>query len=126
VIQPVSPTRPDDRQVVNTLRDLGKPVRNGNAALAVLLEYALARHNRVRRRAHRGDRAAKRFGHRLAREFEQLRLRIEGVEMAGAAFQKEPDDRFGAWLMVRSLRGERVRNRWLVVDSRRKTVFREH
>ena len=53
---------------------------------------------------------AERCGQRLARQFLQLRLGIEQIDMARAAFHEQPDDGLGFRRVVRLLRSHADRH----------------
>ena len=108
MVQPVSPAGADDGHVIHVLRNVRQPVGNPNAALAMLLERPFGWHQGVAGGAHRGDDFAKRFRHRLARQFVERRLRVKQIEMARSAFHEQPDNGLRACWKMRGARRQRV------------------
>ena len=102
VIQPVGPAGADHVDVVDVLRDVRIPVRDPHAALAVLLPGALGRHQRVARRAHRGDGLPNDSGIGLPAQLVELGLGVEQVEWLGppSMNRKMTDFAVGAWCGV--------------------------
>ena len=108
MIQPVSPTRADDGNVVHMRRDLRIPVRNPDAALAILFERPLRRHERIGPRAHGRDGTTKRGRHGLARQLLQCRLGVEQVKMTRSSLHEKPDDRLRTGRVMSRLRAQGV------------------
>ncbi len=88
VIQAVRPAGADNGHLVDVLGHVGIPVGHPHAALPVLLEGALRAEQGIVAGAHGGDGLAERSRHGLAVHFGQLRLRVEDVDVAGAAFHE--------------------------------------
>src|SRR5690349_1152179 len=83
----------DDGHVVNTLRQVGKQVRDLNSRLSVLLERApSAQDARILFQKLRPD-WAKAFRQRLSFQFIQQWFWVERVHLAGAACLKEKNHR---------------------------------
>ena len=107
--------RPSARQQRITARsstqrgDLGIPVADPEARLAVLLELALrGQQRRVGRLAHRGDGAPKLAGSGLPASLFERRLGVEQVDVARPAVHEAPDDARGPGGKVRRLGRERI------------------
>ena len=98
----------DHRQLISVPRDMRIPVRHPQTALAMLIPFALGRHERVARGAHGSNWAAKGFRHGLPRKFVQRWFGIEQVEVARPAFHEQPNDGLGFGGMVGLLGGQRV------------------
>ena len=129
------PHRPDDRHVVNTLREVRQPVTDLDAAFAVFFITDLQRIQRVvnlpvgvalhqfdavfdvGRFQHAGER---RVGDRLAAIFCQKRLRIKRLDLANASSHEQPDHAF----CFRSKMGEAIRRSPVGVGS--EAVALEH
>jgi hypothetical protein len=111
VIQPVRPAALEHTDLVYVLRDLGIPIGHPDTALPVLLEYSLRRHQGVVAGAHRSNHLAERCRHGLSAELRQLRLRIEQVDVARAAFEKGPNDCLCRRLVVGRLGTQRIVDR---------------
>ena len=106
------PHRTDDRQLVDVLRDMRKPVADLDAALPVLVKADLQRiervpliavgvgnHQSLERQFLRILRVGeRRFGDRLAAVLGEHRLRVEALHVADAAVHEQPDHalRFGS------------------------------
>ena len=88
-----------DAQVVDHLRRVGQRLRDLGAALAVAREVELARRDREARLAggHRRDAlaVADRVGELLVEHVAELRLPVEGLELAGRAGHEQVDDPLG-------------------------------
>ena len=96
--------RPDERHLVDLLREVREDLGHVEAALAVPVELERARHQRAGMALPHDDR----LGHRLARVLRQRGLVVERVDLADPAAHEQRDDRGRARLEVRGLRGERV------------------
>ena len=112
----------DDRKVVGELRELRKQVGNFQSGLAVLLENTPRPHQLgfLRLDLRQADTLVQVTGRKiLAVQFLQLRLGIEGFELAGATLQKDEDHALGLGLEVGRLDGQGVVGGGWSIGSRR-------
>ena len=98
VVDAVGLAGTDDREVVGAGGDVGDPVGEPLAGLAVLLPLALRGEERSLGFAHRGDDRAEAVGQALTGQLVQERLGVEEVHLRRTAFHEEEDDAFGAGL----------------------------
>ena len=97
-------------KVVGHLRSVRQIIRENHAALAVLLELARAGEHRRGRLDERELQVLRhRRRQRLAVPFLQLRLRIEQIHLARAAFHEQEDDVLRLGREMRLPRSERIR-----------------
>src|SRR5260370_25889874 len=95
-------------QVIGMFRYPGITIGNPDATLPVLFPGAAGGHERIVRRAHRRERSAERFWHRLAGELIQARFAVKQVKVARPAFHEKPDDGLGRGRAMRRLWAERI------------------
>ncbi len=109
VVDAIGPAGLDDREVVRVFRHVREPIRHPQPALAVL--FPLPRRAEQRRvvLAHRHDRRLVTRRQRLAVEFVEQRLALEGIEMTRAAFHEEENHALGPAEAVRDFRRHRIR-----------------
>ena len=89
VIDAVRDAGAHDAEFIRHLCSVRQPVGDPQAALAVLLPFALVGEQRRSAFAHGGDHAAETVRQRLALKLSQQRLGIKQVELTGAAFHEE-------------------------------------
>ena len=114
MIECVGVHRPDQRDVIDTRREMRKVVTQLHAALAMRLKLERAAHQDGgfllnEREPHV---LGHRLGQRLAVQFLQLRLLVEQVNLTRCPFEKDEDARLRLRCKVRLARCERVRRRF--------------
>ena len=109
MIEKISHHRFDQADIVRTRSSMRQQVRNLHAALAELLELALGP---AQRRLRLDKRIALVADHRfrdgLAVEFDELRLEIEKLELAGPALHIQKDHPLGSCWEMRLVRGHGI------------------
>jgi hypothetical protein len=104
VIDAVGPAGTDHGQFVGLRGDMGKPVADPEARLTVLLPRSLGGKNGRVEFTHRRDHAAEALRHGLTGQSVERRLRVEEIDVAGAALHEEKDHAFGPPRHMRWLR----------------------
>src|ERR1041385_8682272 len=111
MVQSVTPARPNHREVIDTFCHVRQPVRNPDAALAVLLPFPAIRQQWRFRFTHRRNDRTKTFRQTLSRHFPQFWFWIECIEVAGPAFHEQENDAFCFGRKMCRLCRQRIRDR---------------
>jgi len=94
MVDAVAVATPDYAQFVGRLGEVWEKIADFQTRLAVRCKRQDRPHQRVLQDIPAGHHGAEAFGQRLSCVFHQVRFRIEQIDMAGAAMEKNPNDSF--------------------------------
>src|SRR6266852_589171 len=94
MIQTVAPAGTDDSEIIDAFRSVRQPIRNPEAALAVLLPFAAIRQKRCINLTHGGNDRAETLRQPLSGQLAQPGFVIESIEMTWPAFHEKKNHAF--------------------------------
>src|SRR5678816_4192467 len=108
MIDSVRHARSNHREIIDTRGNVRQPITDPDTALAVLSPLPLRTKERRADLAHRRNHLGEALRQRLPRQFIELRLRIEQIDVTWPSFHEKKNDAPRARREMRSFRHQRT------------------